>query len=125
MPNCPLRVSKDILASYKIIKNTKANCLISVVDYHWLYPFWAMQERNKRLDFFFGKKYLIDSKNLPQNIYCPSGAVRWVKVNNFLREKKFYGKSLVKYEIPFERGVDIDTYKDFELAKNFYKFTKI
>lgn len=119
MPNCPLRTSEDILASYKIIKKNKANCLMSVVDYCWLYPFWALEEKNKRLDFFFGKKYLVDSKKLPKNIYCPSGAVRWVKISNFLKEKKFYGKDLVKYEIPFERGVDIDTYKDLELAKKF------
>ena len=120
-PNCPLRFGDDIRESYKIIKKGNANCLVSVVDYCWLKPFWAVQEKNGKLDFFFGRKYLVDSKKLPQNIYCPSGAVIWVKISNFLIEKKFYGKNLVKYEIPFERGVDIDTYKDLELARKLYK----
>lgn len=120
MPNCPLRNAQDIKDSYTIMKKTKANTLMSVIDYYWLYPFWALQEKNGSLDFF-NKKYLVDSKDLPKNIYCPTGAVRWVRVGNFLRERKFYGKNLKKYEIPFERGADIDTYKDLELAKKFYK----
>ena len=70
---------------------------------------------------FFGKKYLIDSKKLPKNIYCPSGAVRWVRVENFKKERKYYGKNILKYEIPFERGADIDSFEDLELEKKLYK----
>ena len=120
MPNCPLRTSEDIIASYKIIRRAKANCLMSVIDYHWLHPFWALQEKNNCIDLFFDKKYMIDSKKLPKDIYCPSGAVRWVDAGNFGKEKAFYGENLVKYEIPFVRGADIDTYKDLKLAKEFY-----
>ncbi|MBI3046056.1 MAG: acylneuraminate cytidylyltransferase family protein [Candidatus Harrisonbacteria bacterium] len=120
MPNCPLRNSEDVKKSYEILRKLKKNCLMSVVDYYWLYPFWALEEKNGRLDFFFGKKYLVDSKKLPK-VYCPSGAVRWVKVANFLKEKKYYGKDLGKYVIPFERSVDIDTFEDLELAKKLFK----
>lgn len=121
MPNCPLRTSEDIKKSYEILLQTRANCLMSVVDYHWLYPFWALQEKNGVLKNYFEEKYKKDSKKLPKNIYCPSGAIRWVKIDNFLKEKKFYGKNLFKYEIQFERSIDIDTYKDLELAKKLYK----
>lgn len=121
MPNCPLRNELDIKISYNEIKKAGANCSMSVIDYHWLYPFWALNEKaGGGMDFFFGKKYLCDSKKLPK-VYCPSGAVRWVKVSNFLKEKKYYGKDLIKYVIPFERGADIDTYEDLALAKKMYK----
>lgn len=120
LPSCPLRNAEDIKASFELIANKKANALMSVVDYHWLYPFWALEEKAQGLDFFFGRKYLTDSKKFPK-VYCPSGAVRWVKVDNFLKEKKYYCKGLIKYVIPFERGADIDTYEDFELVKKLYK----
>jgi N-acylneuraminate cytidylyltransferase len=120
MPNCPLRNEVDIKESFKLIVDKKVNTLMSVIDYYWLYPFWALEEKNGCLDLFFGKKYLIDSKKLPK-VYCPSGAVRWVKVDNFLKEKKYYGKDLAKYVIPFERSVDIDNFEDLELAKKLYK----
>ncbi|OHA13821.1 MAG: hypothetical protein A2909_00875 [Candidatus Tagabacteria bacterium RIFCSPLOWO2_01_FULL_39_11] len=120
MPNCPLRNAEDVKKSYEILRKLKKNCLMSVVDYHWLYPFWALEEKNGRLDFFFGEKYLVDSKKLPK-VYCPSGAVRWVKVANFLKEKKYYGKDLAKYLIPLERSVDIDNFEDLALAKKLFK----
>jgi len=120
MPNCPLRTGEDVVASHRQFFAADAQCMISVIDYHWLYPFWALQETDNRIKLFFGRKYLIDSKKLPKNIYCPSGAVWWVRVDNFRKEKKFYGAELMKYEIPFERGVDIDTYADLELAKKLY-----
>lgn len=119
MPNCPLRTGDDIKDSHRHFVETAANCMMSVLDYHWLYPFWALEEKNNTLEFFFGKQYLTDSKNLPK-VYCPSGAIRWVKVNNFLEEKKYYGKTITKYVLPFEQGVDIDTYEDLELAKKLY-----
>lgn len=121
MPNCPFRNAADIRDSRQFLIKSKANCLMSVVDYYWLHPFWALQEKDNDLKFFFGNKYLVDSKKLPSPLYCPTGAVRWVKVVNFLKEKKFYGKNLKKYEIPFERSVDIDTYKDLVLAKKLFK----
>ncbi len=120
LPSCPLRNKEDIKSSFELIVKQRVNALMSVVDYHWLYPFWALEEKNSGLDFFFGKKYLIDSKRLPK-VYCPSGAIRWVNVANFLKEKKFYSKDLIKYVIPFERGTDIDTHEDLELAKKLFK----
>ncbi len=119
MPNCPLRTGEDIAGSHKEFLEKKANCMMSVLEYHWLYPFWALQEKNNTLEFFFGDQYLTDSKNLPK-VYCPSGAIRWVTVGNFLKEKKYYGKTITKYVLPFERGVDIDTYEDLEMAKKLY-----
>ncbi|MFA6393938.1 MAG: acylneuraminate cytidylyltransferase family protein [Patescibacteria group bacterium] len=121
MPNCPLRSALDIKDSFKQLVKSRAQCLMSVVSYYWLNPFWAMQEKNGNIKMFFGKKYLVDSKKLPKNVYCPTGVVRWVRASNFVKEKKYYGKNLIKYEIPFERSADIDEYTDLELARRLIK----
>ncbi len=120
MPSCPLRTEEDVRASYEQFMKSGAACLMSVSAYNWLYPLWALQERDGELLPFFGKEYFTASKLLPQNVYCPSGAVRWVRVENFLEEKSYYGKGLAKFVLPFERGADIDTYEDLELAKKLY-----
>ena len=123
MPNCPLRNAADVKASYKEFVKSRASCLMSVVTYGWLYPFWTLQEKNGALKMFPDKKYFIDSKLLPQDIYCPTGAVRWVRAKDFRKNKTFYGKDLAKYIIPFERSADIDTYEDLALAKQLYKLS--
>jgi N-acylneuraminate cytidylyltransferase len=122
--NCPLRNSADIKQGYETYNKSGAKNLMSVVAYHWLYPFWALEEKNERLDFYFGKEYLKDSKLLPKDIYCPIGALYFLNIENFKTEKKFYSDDLAKYEIPFERSVDIDTPEDLELARKFYEWQK-
>ena len=124
MPNCPLRSAQDIKDSFKMLAKSKAQCLMSVVSYYWLNPFWAMREKGGNIEMFFGNKYLVDSKKLPKNVYCPTGSVRWVRVGNFVKEKKYYGKNLIKYEIPFERSADIDEYADLELASKLIKLKR-
>lgn len=121
MPTCPLRNAMDVKKAYERFCKTRANALMSVVAYRWLYPFWALEERDGSVDFFFGRKYLTDSKLLPKNVYCPAGGIRFVKVSSFLRKKKFYGQKVAKYEIPFERSADIDTYEDLALARKLFK----
>lgn len=120
-PNCPLRNAQDVKESYNTLIEKNASNLMSVVDYYWLYPFWALQEKDGYLEHFFGKEYVIDSKKLPKNIYCPVGAILWVKVDNILKDKVFFGKNQIKYVLPLERSVDIDNYEDLELAKKLYK----
>lgn len=124
MPNCPLRNAADVKSAYKGFIKSKASCLMSVTTYGWLYPFWTLQEKSGILKMFPDKKYFVDSKLLPQNIYCPTGAVRWVQIPKFLKHKTFYGKDLAKYVIPFERSADIDTFEDLELAKKLYKVNR-
>ncbi|MDO8493067.1 MAG: acylneuraminate cytidylyltransferase family protein [bacterium] len=124
MPASPLVEGDDLKQSYKeLMANKKSNCSMSVVKYPH-YPFWALQEKKGFISFFF-KKYLIDSKLLPKDIYCPIAAIRWVEVKNFLKEKKFYGKKLSKFVMPFEKSADIDTYEDIEFAEKLYKLMKM
>ena len=52
-----------------------------------------MKEEKGRIRFFFGKKYLVDSKLLPK-VYAQADAVRLVRVPVFLRERTFFGKGL-------------------------------
>ena len=125
MPASPLLDADDLKKSFaELVANRSwSNCSMSVVKYPH-YPFWALQEKNGYISFFF-KKYLVDSKLLPKDIYCPIAPIRWVEVDNFLKEKKFYGKKLSKFVMPLEKSADIDTYEDIEFARRLYKLIRI
>jgi len=43
MPNCPLRIADDIVASYKQLIDIGSASQISVVRYGWQNPWWAMR----------------------------------------------------------------------------------
>lgn len=119
MPNFPLRSAEDVKGAYETFVKSGASYLMTVTDYQWLNPFWAMIEKKGQLRFFFGKKYIVDSKKLPK-VYAQADAARFVKVPAFLKHKTFFGKDMAKYEIPFERSIEIDDLKDLELAKKLY-----
>lgn len=42
MANCPLLTAEDVLASYRHFVASAANTQISVTEYGWLNPWWAM-----------------------------------------------------------------------------------
>jgi CMP-N-acetylneuraminic acid synthetase len=120
MPNFPLRIASDIRASYRTFLRKREDCLMTTTEFNWLTPFWAMQERDGLIHFFFGRKYLVDSKSLPKNIVALADAVRWVRVSSFLKERKFHGKRVSMHLIPFERSIEIDDYKNLDLARKLF-----
>ena len=46
-----------------------------------------------------------------------NGAVTIVDIRRFRKEKNYYAFPLVAYEMPWERGIDIDTERDFAMAE--------
>ncbi len=81
------------------------------------YPFWALEMTKNGLKPFFKKKYIqTRSQDLPL-VYCPTGAIRWVDVDAFKRDKDFYGENLQPYVLSWMKAIDIDDYDDLENAK--------
>ena len=122
MANCPIRDDKDIIESYSQYKKSSTNLLMSVFEYGMFYPFWALENTKKGLKPFFGEKYIrTRSQDLPQ-VYCPTGAIRWVNISAFKKEKDFYGDNLQPYVLPWYKGIDIDDEADLDIAKMIYSY---
>jgi CMP-N-acetylneuraminic acid synthetase len=116
MPNCPLRRSKDIVEHYHIFKNSARSFQISVVPYRGVYPQWALVEDSEgRGRWLFGSKYLVPSQQLDV-AYCPTGAVWWARVADFVAQRTFYGTPFYLAPINGNRGIDIDCFEELELA---------
>lgn len=117
MPNCPLRVSGDIVDSYEQFDRTGAEAQVSVVRYGWQNPWWAMR-RDEELVLapLFEDAATERSQDLPE-LFCPTGAVWWAKAGALRRERTYHMAGRTGWEIPWRRGIDIDTETDWELAQ--------
>jgi N-acylneuraminate cytidylyltransferase len=117
MPNCPLRNADDISDSYRQFQSSGADSQISVVRYGWQNPWWAMR-RNERLELepVFQEQMAMRSQDQPE-LFCPTGAIWWAKAGALRRTRTFYSQNQTGWEIPWQRGIDIDTFEDWAMAE--------
>ncbi len=117
MPNCPLRTAEDVVASAWHFERGGAPAQISVVRYGWQNPWWAMRRsEDDVIEPLFAEAATARSQDLPE-LFCPTGAVWWAKAGELRREGTFHIAARTGWEIPWQRGVDIDTRDDLEFAR--------
>ena len=117
MPNCPLRSAEDIQHGHAQFRDSGSPSQISVVRYGWQNPWWAML-RNKKFELepLFREQMKQRSQDLPE-LFCPTGAIWWATTEALRREKTFYMPRQTGWEIPWQRGIDIDTLEDWAMAE--------
>jgi len=122
MPNCPLRNANDVSDSHKQFKESSAESQISVVRYGWQNPWWAMR-RNERYELkpVFKEQMTARSQDQPE-LFCPTGAIWWARTETLRRTKTFHLENRTGWEIPWQRGIDIDTFEDWTIAEILFKF---
>ncbi len=119
-PTSPLRTEEDIDEALTfLLKDEEADSVVSVMKVpHNCLPMKIMKEEKGALVFLEkdGEKYTT-RQELP-TLYARNGpAVLAFRTKSFLESKSFYGKRCIKYLMPEERSVDIDTPFDFALAE--------
>ncbi|HEU4713603.1 MAG TPA: acylneuraminate cytidylyltransferase family protein [Pyrinomonadaceae bacterium] len=116
MANCPLRTRDDVRNSYRQFVETQAESQLSVVRYGWQNPWWAMRRaEDYSLQPLFENEITTRSQDLP-DLFCPTGAIWWARAEVLLRERTFHTTNRTGWEIPWQRGVDIDTEDDWQMA---------
>jgi N-acylneuraminate cytidylyltransferase len=125
MPNCPLRTAVDIVDSCRQLVDTGAESQLSIVRYGWQNPWWAMRRNEKyALEPVFKDYITHRSQDLPE-LFCPTGAVWWANAKVLRREGTYHVANRTGWEIPWERGVDIDTEDDWRLAEILLNLSRI
>ncbi len=121
MPNCPLRNSGDVVQSYEQFKGTGTDSQISVVRFGWQNPWWAMlQNEEHKLEPLFKEQMSARSQDLPP-LFCPTGAIWWMKTEILRQTKTFHVPDRTGWEIPWQRGIDIDTFDDWKMAELLFR----
>lgn len=117
MPSCPLRTATDIVDSYRQFVETDAESQLSVVCYGWQNPWWAMRRDGEfRLDALFKDFITQRSQDLPE-LFCPTGVIWWAQADALRREGAYHLATKTRWEIPWQRGLDIDIHDDWEMAE--------
>jgi pseudaminic acid cytidylyltransferase len=117
MANCPLRTAADVRDSYRQFETTCAESQISVVRYGWQNPWWAMRQNERfELEPVFKEQGTARSQDLP-DLYCPTGAIWWARTVVLRQTKTFHVERRTGWEIPWQRGIDIDTFEDWAVAE--------
>lgn len=117
MPNCPLRNAQDVLDSHSQFCATGAESQISVVRYGWQNPWWAMKRSpgHFELEPLFAREATARSQDLPE-LFCPTGAIWWGRASVIREQRTFHLPGRTGWEVPWQRGIDIDTFDDLALA---------
>lgn len=116
MPNCPLRRSSDIINHFKTFQQERRSFQISVVPYRCVYPHWALvSDETGTGNWLFGRENLTPSQQF-KHVYCPTGAIWWVRVDDFISQRAFYGNPFYMAPIDANRGIDIDCMDELDLA---------
>jgi pseudaminic acid cytidylyltransferase len=117
MPNCPLRSGADIQHSHAQFRDSGSPSQISVVRYGWQNPWWAMRRNEEfELEPVFQDQLKERSQDLPE-LFCPTGAIWWASAEALRREKTFYMERRTGWEMPWQRGIDIDTPEDWAMTE--------
>ena len=121
MPNCPLRSANDICDSHKQFEMSGSESQISVVGYGWQNPWWAMlRSPEYKLEPLFRGQMSARSQDLPR-LFCPTGAIWWARAESLRRSKTFHLEDRTGWEIPWQRGIDVDTFEDLAMAELLFK----
>jgi CMP-N-acetylneuraminic acid synthetase len=117
MPNCPLRTAEDVRASHRAFLAAGVDVQLSVVSFGWVNPWWACRrEADGRLDPIFADQVTARGQDVPE-LVCPTGAIWWARSETLRSAGTFHVPGRTGWEIPFDRGVDIDTAADWALAE--------
>lgn len=117
MPNCPLRDSQDITSAWEHFRSGNHNFQISAFEFGWMNPWWAASiNEDGQPNWIFPNARLSRSQDL-KPLYCPTGAI-WIANTDALKaHETFYGPGNVFFPMPWDKAIDIDEWKDFNMAK--------
>lgn len=116
-PTSPLRQADDFRKSLQILRETRADFVVSVtpIDPHYFH--WALVEgQGHRWRLFFGNRFLKERVDLPI-VYRPNGAIKVGLIASLKKVRHFFGDRLAVYQMLEERSIHVATEFDFELAE--------
>ena len=114
-PTAPLRNTKDIDSTLKLILNKGADFSIAITKFVQL-PYKAVQYRGKWLKVLFPKKIKLKSSEL-RDFYAGNGSIYCAKIKNFKKQKNFFGKKLLGHYMPTYKSIDLDYIEDLKHLK--------
>lgn len=115
-PTSPFRTANDIDQAVKLYLGKKCESVISVVEAGQK-QCWMMKNRGQYIYPVYGHKHVNRRSQDLSHVYIPNGAIYVSSRNYLMQYQSFYTDWILPYVMPPERSIDIDDFKDFEIAE--------
>ena len=114
-PTCPFRKIEYFFDAYKKFKKKKIDTAITVckLDNH---PSRMIIKKGK---YFkpYDKAFNFKNRQKLEDVFIRSGSMYFFEIKNIKKYKSIFGKKVFGYEVKNKYSKNIDTKKDFKLAK--------
>ncbi len=107
--------AEDLLAAYALFDSKQADAVMGVSEYPY-HPVQALKEEGGYLASMWPEYQDVQSQHYP-HLVVSNGTFYWAKKDVFNKERSFYSKRLVGYQVPADRAIDIDTPEDYLKAQ--------
>lgn len=119
-PTSPFRTAEDIDNAIRLYLSKKCESVISVVE-AGKKQCWMMKNRGQYIYPVFGHKYVNRRSQELSKVYIPNGAIYISSRYYLMKYQSFYTDWILPYVMPPERSIDIDDFRDFEIAEQIKK----
>lgn len=115
-PTSPLRIPEDIDRAIELIREKRADAIVSVTSAE-AHPYWMKQIDGvgRMTDFIKLDQPTDHRQDLPE-VYVLNGAIYLARYEVLVEHKTFYTDNTFSLVMPMERSLDIDTPWDLYLA---------
>lgn len=120
-PTSPLRSVSDIIGTYKSVQKKKWHSVVTVT---WNPIMGWVKEPSKGGSLCLYQVHKRPNRQTRDNFFLENGAVYWVKTKYFLNigNRIIDPTSCCVYEMPIERGLEVDTPYDWFIAEKTYEW---
>ena len=125
-PTSPLREVKDInLGIKKLIKNTKAEALVSMSKVGNIHPqFMYEVKKNSFIRRFSNKLKKITLHSDAKELYFLDGSIYISKIKSLFKRKSFYHEKTLSLILPKWKSYEVDDFLDFKICEMIMKLKK-
>ena len=120
-PTSPLRTSKDIKEAYKLLKDKKANSIVSICEAENVPENLYKLKDNLYLSNFLKNKSNSIRRQDREKYYRFNGAIYLSKIEYFKKHNDIYSGKCYGYLMEDISSIDIDSSLDFKIAETLIK----
>jgi N-acylneuraminate cytidylyltransferase/CMP-N,N'-diacetyllegionaminic acid synthase len=122
-PTSPLRESYDIDNAIEILFNSKADSIVGISKTEDQNPaFLVLKDENGYILGYENKNMKVFRRQDIKDVYFFEGTIYISKTDVLLREKTFYRKNTIGYEVPKYKSLEIDDIYDFVMVEAIMKY---
>ncbi|MCK5312777.1 MAG: acylneuraminate cytidylyltransferase family protein [Desulfobacteraceae bacterium] len=108
---------KDIVDSLELLtQSSNVNVVMGVSKYN-LQPVQAMEKKEDGLLSPMWPDFVNIQSQFHPYLVVSNGTLYWARTERFLEKETFYDDTLMGYEMPWVRALDIDTKESLEIVK--------